>query len=78
MPKIIDYNTNIDIEVYNTKSNAWEPVGEKFEMTSDPDEVASLCNEAGISISHIDTNIYTVWVQAECPSGSMLRYIIKE
>ena len=78
LPKELDYNTMVTIKVYNTKSNAWEPIGEKFAMTSDPDTVASLCDEAGIDISHIDTNIYTVWSVDECPTGSILRFIIKE
>lgn len=77
LPKEVDYNTMVDIVGYDTASNSWMKA-EKFDFTSDPEDVAALCDEAGVDISHIDSNVYTVWASDVCPTGSILRYIIKE
>jgi hypothetical protein len=47
-------------------------------MESDPAIVAELCDEAGIDISHIDQDAYTILVWADLPSGSLIRYVINE
>ena len=77
LPKAVDYNTMITLSVYDDNQLVWTDA-EKFEFTCDPSEVAVLCDEAGIDISHIDTNAYTVWALNDNPTGSKIRFIINE
>ena len=77
LPKIVDYNTMVMLSVYDDNMSVWTDA-EKFRFTCDPSEVAALCDEAGIDISHIDTNVYTVWALDDCPTGSKIRFIINE
>lgn len=77
MPKILDYNTMVEMQAYDTEENLWCPYS-KLPLISDQDAVAALCDEAGIDISHIDTTLYTVLALEDICTGSKLRYIIKE
>lgn len=77
LPKEIDYPTMITMELYSDEFNSWMKA-DNFKFTKEPTAVAILCDEAGIDISHIDTDIYTVWAVDECPTGSKLRFIINE
>lgn len=76
LPKAIDFNTIVDVQAYSIATNSWMP--DDTVLTSDAFEVAALCEEAEIDISHIDTNIYTIWALDETPTGRMLRFTIKE
>jgi hypothetical protein len=75
-PKEIDYNTMIEVESWDPVEKIWNAAG--LALTSDPVEVARLCDEAGVDISHIDTTKYTVWVQENICTGSIIRYRIVE
>lgn len=77
LPKEIDYQTMITMELYNDALGQWMEA-ENFKFTKEPAEVAALCDEAGLDISHIDGDIYTVWAVDECPTGNKLRFIINE
>ena len=77
LPKEIDYPTMVTMELYSDALGQWMEA-ENFKFTKEPAEVAALCDEAGLDISHIDENIYTVWAVDECPTGSKLRFIINE
>ena len=78
LPKIIDYNSDmVKIQAYDDDEKIWNDC-DKLPLTNDPAVVSSLCDEAGIDISHIDTNIYTVWALEDICTGSKLRYIIIE
>lgn len=77
LPKDVDYNTMVTVRGYDANFNVWRDA-EKFKFVSDPTAVAAICDEAGIDISHIDTEKYTVWAIDECPTGSKLRFIINE
>ena len=77
LPKVIDYNTMVTIQAYDADDDKWYPA-DKLPLISDPDIVAELCDEVGVAISHIDTNVYTVYVLEDICTGSQLRYIIKE
>lgn len=76
LPKEIDYNTMIDLVTWDPVDSKW--VSSELALTSEPTEVANLCDEAGVDISHIDTNVYTVWANGDICTGSILRYTIKE
>jgi hypothetical protein len=77
LPKGIDFNTMISVKVWDNLKGYWTDTS--LNMTSDPDEIAELFNDNGeVDISHIDTNIYTVWVQDDVPTGSKLRFVIHE
>ena len=79
LPKEVDYDTMIQVQAWDSLNSVWADTGSrKFNMTCDTADVATLCDEAGIDISHIDTSIYTVWACEETPSGSKLRFIINE
>jgi hypothetical protein len=77
LPKEIDYDTMVTVQAWDTRNNVWAQA-EKFNMITDPNEVAGLCDEVGIDISHIDQTAYTVYVWEDLPSGSLLRYVINE
>jgi hypothetical protein len=77
LPKVVDYDTMVSLKVYDMRNSVWT-TGEKFEMISDPDEVASICDEYGIDISAINQEEYTIYVWEDLPSGSKLRYVITE
>ena len=77
LPKVIDYNTMVEMQAYDADDAKWYPA-DKLPLISDPDTVLALCDEVGVDISHIDTNLYTVWVLEDICTGSQLRYIIKE
>jgi hypothetical protein len=77
LPKIVDYDTMVTMSVYDDNLLVWTDA-EKFKLTKDTTEVAALCDEAGIDISHIDTNMYTIWALEDCPTGSKIRFIIHE
>lgn len=77
LPKSIDYETMVTIKGYNTIKSKWDNV-EKIEFISDPAEVASLCADIDLDISHIDTTQYTILLQEDFPTGSKLRFIINE
>ena len=67
----------VSLQVWDERNNVWA-TGELYDMVSDQDEVADLCDEAGIDITHIDKEAYTILVWADTPSGSKLRYVINE
>ena len=77
LPKVIDYESMIEIQAYDADEDQWYNC-DKLPLISDPETVAVLCEEAGVDISDIDTDVYTVWVDEASPTGSQLRYIIKE
>ena len=77
LPKEIDYPTMVTMELYSNAFNKWMEA-DNFKFTKDPAEVAALCDEAGLDISHIDGDVYIVWAAEECPTGSKLRFIINE
>lgn len=77
LPKIVDYDTMVTMSVYDDNLSVWTDA-EKFKLTKDSTEVTALCNEADIDLSHIDTNIYTIWALEDCPTGSKIRFIIHE
>lgn len=77
LPKDIDFNTMVDVKVWDNLKGNWTDTS--LNMTSDPDEIAELFNDNGeVDISHIDTDVYTVWVQDDVPTGSKLRFVINE
>ena len=76
LPKEVDYNTMVEVESYDPDEKIW--VDADIALTSDPDVVSVLCEEAGIDITHIDTDKYTVWVQEDICTGSIIRYRIIE
>lgn len=76
LPKELDFNTMVDVQSYGPDEHVW--VDSDIALTSDPDTVAACCNEAGVDISHIDTDQYTIWVQEDLCTGSILRYRIIE
>ena len=79
LPKSVDYNSNmVRMQAYDDEEQLWAD-STKLPLTSDPEIVAACCDEVGIDISHINTDLYTVWVNNEdiC-TGSRLRYIIEE
>ena len=78
LPKNVDYNSDkVSIKAYDDDENIWNDCL-KMPLISDPDIVNALCEEAGVDISHINTDLYTVWVLEDTCSGSKLRYIITE
>lgn len=77
LPKELDYNTMVTLEAWNSEESIWEEATMK--LINDPDTVAELCaEEPPVDISHIDTNLYTIWVYEDICTGSILRYVIKE
>ena len=79
LPKSVDYNSiMVRMQAYDDEEQLWAD-STKLPLTSDPEIVAACCDEVGIDISHINTDLYTVWVNNEdiC-TGSRLRYIIEE
>ena len=76
LPKEIDYNTMVDLYTWDPDEKIW--VDSELALTSDPDEVARLCDEAGMDVSGIDTDIYTVWVLEDLCTGSIIRYKFKK
>jgi hypothetical protein len=76
LPKEIDYNTMVEVESWDPHDSVWVESG--LTLTSDSEEVAKLCAEAGVDITHIDTDKYTVWVQENICTGSIIRYKIIE
>jgi hypothetical protein len=76
LPKEVDYNTMVEVESYDPDEKIW--VDADIALTSDPNVVSVLCEEARIDITHIDTNKYTVWVQEDICTGSIIRYRIIE
>ena len=78
LPKIVDYNSNmVKMQAYDDEEQLWVDYT-KLPLTSDPEIVASCCDEVGVDISHIDQDLYTVWVNENICTGSRLRYIIEE
>lgn len=77
LPKEIDYTTMVTMQVYSAATNSWMPY-EKFNFTCEPSAVASICDDAGVDISRVDEELYTIWAVEECPTGSKLRFIITE
>lgn len=77
LPKEVDYDTAVTLYSWDPDDKVWVD-SEMPGFTSDPDVVAELCGEAGIDISHIDTEAYTVWVLPDVCTGSILRYEFKE
>lgn len=77
LPKIVDYESMVELQAYDSDENIWYTC-DKLPLTSDQDTVVALCDEAGVDISHIDTDIYTVLALEDTCTGSKLRYIIKE
>lgn len=77
LPKGVDFNTMVTTEVFNTKAQEWVPT--TLNMSNNITDIEALCNELGVDISHIDQNAYTIWADLEYgPTGSIIRYIIKE
>lgn len=78
LPKIVDYNSNmVRMQAYDDEEQLWVDYT-KLPLTSDPEIVASCCDEVGVDISHINQDLYTVWVNEDTCTGSRLRYIIEE
>ena len=78
LPKIVDYNSNmVKMQAYDDEEQLWVDYT-KLPLTSDPEIVASCCDEVGVDISHINQDLYTVWVNENTCTGSRLRYIIEE
>jgi hypothetical protein len=78
LPKIVDYNSNmVKMQAYDDEEQLWVDYT-KLSLTSDPEIVASCCDEVGVDISHINQDLYTVWVNEDTCTGSRLRYIIEE
>lgn len=77
-PKGVDYDTMVKMQTYDDEEQKWLDNSKKLALTSDPDIVASLCDEAGIDISHINTEFYTVWALEDTCNGKKIRYIIEE
>ena len=77
LPKVIDYNTMVEMQAYDADDAKWCSA-DKLPLISDPAAVSELCDEVGVDISHIDTDVYTVWALEDTCTGSQLRYIIKE
>lgn len=78
LPKIVDYNSNmVRMQAYDDEEQLWVDYT-KLLLTSDPEIVASCCDEVGVDISHINQDLYTVWVNEDTCTGSRLRYIIEE
>lgn len=77
LPKAVDFDTMVTIEVFNTKTQEWVPT--TLNMSNNIDDIEALCSELGVDISHIDQDAYTIWADLEAgPTGSIIRYIIKE
>ena len=76
LPKEIDYNTMVDLYTWDPDEKVW--VDSELALTSDPGEVARLCDESGIDVSGIDTDSYTVWVLEDLCTGSIIRYKFKK
>jgi hypothetical protein len=76
LPKVLDFNTMVELRSWDSDEKAW--VKTELVLTSDPDTVAACCEEAGIDISQVDTELYTIWVEEDLCTGKTLRYIIKE
>ena len=77
LPASIDYNTMVTMQVYSPDEEKWEDCS-KLPLINDSDVVAALCAEAGINISNLDTELYTIWLHEDICTGSIYRYIIKE
>lgn len=78
LPKSVDYNSNtVRLQAYDDEEKLWLDCT-KLALVSDVTTVNALCDEAGIDISHINTDIYTIWALEDTCTGSKLRYIIIE
>lgn len=79
LPKDIDYSTMVSVKAWDSLKSQWTDTGtDKPALTSDSSIVTTLCEEAGIDISNINTLVYTVWVLEDFPTGSKLRFVINE
>jgi hypothetical protein len=79
LPKEIDYDSMVTVKAWNDLESCWtDTVSDKPALTCDVTEVSTLCDEAGIDISHINTDIYTVWAMEAMPDGSVYRFVINE
>jgi hypothetical protein len=78
LPKNVDYNTMVKIQTYDDEEQKWLDNSKKLALTSDPETVAALCDEAGIDISHINSEAYTIWALEDTCTGKKIRYIIEE
>ena len=76
LPKEVDYHTMVKLQEWDDE-DGWNEC-QLLQLTSDPDVVAELCDEVGIDISHINTELYTVWAMEDVCTGSKLRFIIEE
>lgn len=76
IPKEIDYNTMVELKTWDPDESVW--VNSELALVSDSKTINSICDEAGIDISHIDTDRYTVWALEDICTGSIIRYSIKE
>lgn len=76
LPKELDYNTMVTLEAWDSDEQVW--VESSMNLINDPTIVADLCAEAGITISNVDTNLFTIWLYEDICTGSILRYVIKE
>lgn len=78
LPKSVEYNSDmVRMQAYDDEEQLWVEYT-KLPLTSDPEIVASCCDEVGVDISHINQDLYTVWVNENTCTGSRLRYIIEE
>ena len=78
LPKSVEYNSDmVRMVAYDDEEQLWVEYT-KLPLTSDPEIVASCCDEVGVDISHINQDLYTVWVNENTCTGSRLRYIIEE
>ena len=79
LPKDVDYNDMITVQVFDTAENKWCPT--EIEMTNDYNAIVEICEEldGARDISDFPINTHTLWADLEKGStGSMLRFIINE
>ena len=76
LPKKLDYNTMVALQIWDADEKIW--IDAEMPLISEPAMVADLCNEVGVDLSHINTDLYTVWLYEDICTGSILRYVIKE
>ena len=73
LPKEMVYNN--ECETWDADEKIW--VRSEFPLSSNEALVEAACNEAGIDISNIDKDKYTIWVADDICTGSIIRYRIE-
>lgn len=78
LPKAIQ-KENLKVKVYDTLENVYKESKSMWQLlTDDYDAISSLCMELGITIAHIDRDIYKLWSTLEPATGGAVRIIIVE